>query len=131
VGTDADGGEVLLGVVLVCVSDGLVQDVVDRPQRQEVAEEVGEQFVDTAEGTVADESEAEDQLLQPGFGHRQPEEELRRLVRWRSERLVEGLVGLAELLIDELAADLVLVGQGRDGLAGESIQSELLACQEV
>src|SRR4029077_19461430 len=93
-------------------------------------EEVGEQFVDTAEGTVADEGEAEDQLPQPGFGHGQPEEELRRWGRWWSERLVESVVGVAELLIDELAADLVLVGQSRDGLAGEGIQGELLACRE-
>ena len=100
------------------------------PQRQGIVEEVGEQFVDAAEGTVADEGEAEDQLPQPGFGHGQPEEELRRSVRWWREGLVEGVVGVAELLIDELAADLVLVGQGGDGLAGESVQGELLSCLE-
>ena len=77
---------------------------------------------------MADQREAEDQLPQPGFGHGQPEEEMRRLVRWWSERLVEGVVGVAELPIDELAADLVLIGQGRDGLAGEGIQGELLSC---
>ena len=74
--------------------------------------------------------EAEDQLPQPGFGHGQPEEELRRWGRWWSERSVEGVVGVAELLIDELAADWVLIGQGRDGLAGEGIEGELLACRQ-
>ncbi len=130
VGADAHRGEVLLGVVLACVGDGLVQDVVDRPQRQRVVKEVGEQFVDAAEGTVADEGEAEDQWPQPGFGDGQPEEELRRLGRGGSERLVEGVVGVTELLVDEFAADLVPVGQGRDGLAGEGIKGELLACLE-
>ena len=130
VGADADGGEVLLSVVRACVGDGLVEDVVDRPQRRGIVEEVGEQFVDAAEGAVADKREAEDQLPQPGFGHGQPEEEMRRLVRWWSKGLVEGVVGVAELPIDELAADLVLIGQGRDGLAGEGAQGELLSCRE-
>ena len=128
VGADAHGGEIWLRVVRACVGDGLLQDVVDRADRRGAIEEVGEQFVDAADGAVADQREAEDQLPQPGFGHGQPEEEMRRLVRWWSERLVEGVVGVAELPIDELAADLVLVGQGRDGLAGEGIQGELLSC---
>ncbi len=117
-------------IVRAGVGDGPLQDVVDRADRQGVIEEVGEQFVDTADGTVADKREAEDQLPQPGFGHGQPEEELRRWGRWWSERSVEGVVGVAELLIDELAADLVLIGQGRDGLAGEGIEGELLACRQ-
>ena len=81
---------------------------------------------------MADQREAQDQLPQPGFGHGQPGEEMRRLVRWWSKGLVEGVVvvGVAELLIDELAADLVLIGQGRDGLAGEGAQGELLSCRE-
>jgi hypothetical protein len=36
------------------------------------------------------------------------------------------VVGLVELLIDELAADVVLVGELGDGLAGEGIESEFL-----
>ena len=55
---------------------------------------------------------------------------MRQLVRWWSKCLVEGVVGVAELLVDELAADLMPVGQGRDGLAGEGIQGELLSCLE-
>ncbi len=88
-----------MGVVLACVGDGLVQDVVDRPQRQRVVKEVGEQFVDAAEGTVADEGEAEDQWPQPGFGDGQPEEELAAVGLGGSERLVEGVVGVTELLV--------------------------------
>ncbi len=75
---------------------------------------------------MADQSEAKDQLLKPGFGHREPEEELGRVGRRRGEGVVEGVVGLVELLVDELAADLMLVGQFGDGLAGEGGEGELL-----
>jgi hypothetical protein len=41
--------------------------------------------------------------------------------------VVEGIVSVLELLVDEFAADLLLVGQFGDRLTGESIEGELLA----
>ena len=111
VGADADGGEILLVVEAACRGDGLVQDVVDRAQGQRIVEEVAEQFLDAAEGAMADEGETEDELSEPGFGDGQPEEELRRVGGRGVEGLVEGVVGVVELLVDEFAADLMLVGE--------------------
>jgi hypothetical protein len=68
VGADTDGREVLLAVEAACRADGLVQDVVDRSQRERIIKEVAEQFLDAAEGTVADEGKTEDELTEPGFG---------------------------------------------------------------
>ncbi len=66
-------------------------------------------------------------MLQPGLGHGEPKEDRRLLsVQW-SEGLLEGVVGVVELLVDKLAADLVLVSELRDGLPGQGVQSQLLA----
>ena len=85
----------------------------DRAQGERIVEEVGEQFADAAEGTVADEGQAEDELAEPGFGDGEPEEKLGRVDGGRGEGLVEGVVGVVELLVDEFAADVVLVRQMR------------------
>jgi hypothetical protein len=39
----------------------------------------------------------------------------------------EGVVGVVELVVDELAADLELIGPISDGLAREGVEGELLA----
>src|SRR5581483_243803 len=103
------------------------QDVVDGAQGEGVVEEVGEQFLHAALGAVADEGQAQDELPQPGLGDRQPEEQLRRCGRCRGEGLVQGAVGAAPLLVDELAADTVCGGQIRDGLAGQGVERESAA----
>jgi hypothetical protein len=75
VGTDADHREVLLVVDPVCGSDSLMQDVMDRADRQRMVEEVVQQFTDTTVGTVAVEGETEDELTKPGLDDGQPEEQ--------------------------------------------------------
>lgn len=46
----------------------------------------------------------------------------------RVEGLVQGVVRLLELPVAELTADLLLAGQFGDGLAGQGVEGELLAC---
>jgi hypothetical protein len=101
----------------------------DRSYRHGIVEEVVEQFGDAADGAVADEGEAQDQLAEPGLGDGQPEEQLRRISRRRGEGVVEGVVGVVQLLVDELAADVLLVGRCGDRLAGQGIEGQLLACR--
>ena len=130
VAADADGSKLLLVVEAACRGDGLVQDVVDRAQGERIVEEVAEQFLDAAEGAMADKAETEDELSEPGLGDGQPEEELRRVGGRGVEGLVDGVVGVVELLVDELAADLMLLGQVGDGLSGEGVQCQLLAYRQ-
>ncbi len=127
VGAEADGSEVLPSGDGACSGDGLVQDVVNGADRQRIVKDIREQFGDAAQGTVADEGETQDELPQPGLGDREPEEELVGFVAARVKGVVEGVVGLPELLVDELAADLLLGGQFGDGLAAQRVEGELLA----
>ena len=77
---------------------------------------------------MADEGETKDELLEPGFADGQPEEKLGRVgVGW-VESLVDGVVGVVELLVDEFAADLMLVGELGNGLSVQGIAGKLLAC---
>ena len=92
-----------------------------------MVENVREQFLDAAKRAMAEEREAKDELAKPGLGDGQPEEQLRGVGRRRGKGEVEGVLGVALLLVDELATDVVLVGEVGDGLALEGIESELLA----
>ena len=76
---------------------------------------------------MADEQQAEHELPQPALGDGEGKED-RVLVggRW-GEGQVQGVVGLVELLIDELATDLLFLGQDADRVAGQGFQGELLA----
>jgi len=66
-------------------------------------------------------------LPQPGLGHGEVKEDTV-LVGSRVEGVAEGLVGPVGLLVDELAADVVLGGEVSDGLcAGQSSEGQLLA----
>ena len=75
---------------------------------------------------MADEQQTEHQLPEPGLGDGEGKQDAIGISRVGGEGLVEGLVGLVELLIDELATDLVLLGQGLDRVPGQGVQSELL-----
>ena len=99
----------------------------DAAQGERLVEEVVEQFRDPAERAVADEQQAEHELPQPALGDGQSKED-RVLVggRW-GKGLVQRVVGLVELLVDELATDLMFLGQGADRVAGQDFQGELLA----
>lgn len=47
----------------------------------------------------------------------------------RLEGLLEGVLCLAKLLIDKHSADVVLLGELRDGLFSKGIENELLSCR--
>jgi hypothetical protein len=92
-------------------------------------EEVAEQFGDAAERTVADQDEGEDELADPGLGDREVEEDAVASGGWVvGEGVVERLLGLVGLVVDELAADLVLLGELRERCGvGESVEGQLLS----
>jgi hypothetical protein len=68
----------------------------------------------------------EDDLTQPGLGNLDGEQDLL-VVGFRCEGLVESLLSLAGELIEELAADVVFVGEvaerlgAREGLEGKAL----------
>ena len=125
-GPDADGGQVVRAVDLAGPSDGGLDHVMDGAQRGLGVEEVAQQGDDAAVGAVAGQDQGEDQLTEPGLGDRQVEEDLLGRSR-RVEGVVQGEPGGVGLLVEELAADLMLAGQSGDGLrAGEDLEGQLL-----
>jgi hypothetical protein len=64
VGAERHGREILTVVVAARSGDGGANDVGDGADRQTEVEDVAEEFDDTAEGTVADEGQAEDNLAE-------------------------------------------------------------------
>ena len=80
----------------------------DRPHRERIVEEVAEPFVNAAVGTTADQDQAKRPLLQPGFGDGQVDENPVGSGVGVCESRVESLLGLGRLLVDELAADLMV-----------------------
>ncbi len=124
-GADADGRQVLLVVAGAGLRGGAVGDAVDGADGEVVVEDVAEQLVGATDGAMADEDQAEGQLLQPGLGDGELEEDA---IGGGGEGVFEGLLGFVGLLVDELAADLVLVGEVADGLcAGEGVDRPVLA----
>jgi hypothetical protein len=60
---------------------------------------------------VADQDQAKGQLLEPGFGDRQMEENPVGVRVGRCKSIVQSVFGLGSLLVDKLAADVVVVGE--------------------
>jgi hypothetical protein len=76
---------------------------------------------------VADEDQAQHELAEQGLGDGQVKQDAL-VVGVGGEGLVEGLWGLVGLLVDELAADVVLLSQAGNGLAaGERVEGQTLA----
>ena len=126
---DADWGKVLPFIDGLGLRHGPLKDVVDRADRDRVVEEVAEQFRNAALGTVAIESQAEDQLLDPRLGHRQRKEDAVVLGLVGRKGFVQGFVRFGGLPVKELPADLVLSGQlanrpvARQNLSGQLLPS--------
>jgi hypothetical protein len=125
-GADAYRGQLLTVVMNAGARDRAADDVVDVAERQGVVEEALEEFFDAAVGTVTEEQEAEGELVEPGLGDREVEED-RVVVGRRLEGVLESVLSLVALLIDELAADSVFVGEVADGATGQGVEGELLA----
>src|SRR5277367_5085319 len=98
----------------------------DGPQRDRGVEEVAQDRDDAAVGAVTGQDQGEDQLMEPGLGNRQVEEDRLVGLRW-VEGEVQGEAGGVGLLVEELAADLMLAGQAGDRLrTGEDLEGQLL-----
>lgn len=123
---NADSRQIGLSVVALDQGHGAVEDIEDRAHGEVLVEEVPEQFDDPPEGAMADQSEGQNELSNPGLGDGEVKEDLV-LGRCGLEGLLEGLLGLVGLLVGEFAADIVLLCQFGDGLSGEGVEGELLA----
>jgi len=69
-----------------------------------------------AKRAVTDQEQRQNELMNPGLGNGQVEQYLLVFLFGRLERLVDGSGGFALLLVNEFAADLVLLGQTCDRL---------------
>jgi hypothetical protein len=84
-GAEANGGQVFVLIDAAGGGYGLLEDVMHAAQGEHLVEKVGEQFGHAAKRAVADESETEDRLPQPGLGDWEPDEELGGSVEGRAE----------------------------------------------
>ncbi len=125
-GPDADAGQVVGAIDLLGPRHGSLDHVMHGPQRERGVEEVAQEGDHTAVGAVTGQDQGEDQLTEPRLGDRQVEEDL--LVRSRRiEGVLQGELCRVGLLVEELAADLMLAGQLGDRLcAGEDLHGQLL-----
>ena len=105
---------------------GAAHDVVHRAQCDVPVQEVAEQFDDGPIRGMTDQHQREDQLAQPRLGDRKVKENIL-VLGSGMERLTERLTGGVGLLVEELAADLLVPGQLGNGLSsGEQLDSQIL-----
>ena len=114
-GPDADPGQVVGAVDRAGAGDGGLDHVMDGPQGELGVEEVGQQGDDAAVGAMTTQDQGQDQLMEPGLGDRQVEEDLLVGSR-RVEGVLQSQLGGVGLSVEELAADLMLAGQLGDRL---------------
>src|SRR5262249_460499 len=105
--------------------DGVFDDGVNPSQGGRQVEQAIEHLLGAAKGRMADQDGHEDELAEAGVGDGEVEEGLGVGAVLGLESAVEGGDGFVSLLVDELAADVVLVGQAGDAAAlVEGIQRE-------
>jgi hypothetical protein len=128
VGADANRGKILVLVVNPRLAHGGVDDVGDAAHRQGEVQDVSEELHDAAEGTVTNQHQAEDDLAKQGLGDRDRKQDALGVAGFfRGEGVGENPLRLAGLLVDELAADVVVVGEAGDRLgAGEGVHGQAL-----
>jgi hypothetical protein len=103
----------------------------DGAHREGIIEEVAAEFDDAAVRAVADQKQTESHLLQPRLGDGQVKQDAIGVRVRECESGVERRLGLGSLLVDEVTADVVVVGELRDGsCAGQGLQGEVLALRE-
>ena len=95
--------------------DRALENVVYLADRDGIIQQIAAELTDAANGTVADQRQPQERLLQPLLGHGEIEEDLRSVVFLGDECLLEGLLCRIHLPIDELAAHRMLCGQSADG----------------
>jgi hypothetical protein len=103
--------EVIAVVATAGQGDDTVDEVMDGAHGDSIVEEVTAQLDDAAVRAVADQDQAKGQLLQPGFGDGHMEENAVGVWVGRCKSVVQSVFGLGGLLVDKLAADVVVVGE--------------------
>lgn len=117
-GADANARQVLLSIDAAGGGHGSVEDVVHRAQGQRDPEHVAEHGLNAAQGAMAVQRQGEDELPQQAFGDGKIKEHvvIGRGGGGGGEGSFDGFLSLVRLLVDELAADLKLLGQSGDRL---------------
>ena len=106
---------------------GRLAKVLHAAQGEPIVEASGEPFAQPSKRTRADQEQAAHELAETGCGNGEVEPHgLMGRRRWR-ERLVQGVVSLAELLVDAGATDRVLLGPVAACVPGQGVQGELRA----
>ena len=123
-GGDIDFFQVNSRILDASGGDGAGQHVMHRACRDLMVEVVVEELGDAAFGTMTRQGQTEHHLFEPRFGDRQPEQEILGHLRRRSKGFIETLLGLGDLLVHELAADLIVAG----GMASRFLSSEHTYC---
>ena len=106
------------GPELCCCGGDTTAEVLVGLHAGRLIEHVAKQLHHTAQRTVVDQRQPEDQLSQPCRGDRQVEEHPLVVAVRGQEGGVECLFSLGSLLKDELATDRVLSGQTADVFIG-------------
>jgi len=100
---------------------------VDAAQADGQAQQVTQELDDAAIRAAADQRQPDDDLAQPGLGHRHLEQHLA-VRHGRREGVVQYRAGLVRLLVDELTAHPVPDGEITDRLrAGQRLNGQVLA----
>ena len=87
-----------------------LQDVANRADGDGIIKQVTKEFTDSADGTVTDQGQPQDCLIDPLFCDGKVEENLRRIVLVGDEGILEGILRRVHLSSDELTANCVLCG---------------------
>src|ERR1700682_5561092 len=107
----------------MCRADGILQSVVHRADRYIHVEKIPAELVNASIGTVADQCQTESDLPQPVLGDGEMEQYLI-VGRACREDIIQSSLGGGGLLVDELATDVLLVGQTGDcASAGQSLHA--------
>jgi hypothetical protein len=125
VGTDANPRQVVTLLGSAGRGHGLVNKVGHAARGQGVVQQVAEQLGGAAEGTGADEDQSQHGLSEEGLGDGESKQDAV-VGGVGDEGVVEGLLGFGGLVVDDLAADVVLLGQSRDrGGAREGLDGQV------
>lgn len=125
--SDPDLREIFVAVDDAGLLDGVHDDVVDCPDGGLVFAGIPKEVDDAPVGAVAMEDRGEDDLPEPFLGDRDVEEDPLVLFFFGMEFGGKCTVGLLDLLVDELPADIVISGENAQRLGA----SDTRDCQEL
>ena len=120
-----DGIEHLPLIDAAGAGDRVLDEVVDATKGDVPTEAIVKMVDDAAVGTTAIEQQGQDVLSQQPLGDGKVKEDFVVVLCGCGESLVEGLLGDVDLLVNELAADVGLLGHRSDGeRAAEGLEGQ-------